>query len=233
MAADIVRIAKAFLITCCVSGAAAATDARIGDVPFHLPPPAGYCELDPVLGTDAQFIGRLHADMTKTGNRLLVISAECTEVKDWRNGKRPDLDHMAQYQTIIGLENEPLPDAPEKMIKNYCTNMHARAGQAFGPAPQGVQERAEQAAKLLNLNEIRFLGVVAEEPSFCYAATLQRFKVDTREATTQVALIATTLLKGKVVQLYLFAPYAGHATIPQLLTQQRANTSRLLRANRD
>src|SRR2546430_2735326 len=101
MATNTVRIATAFLLSCFVSGAVAAADARIGDVPLQLPKPPGYCEMDPVLASDAPLIGRLHATMTKAGNRLLVISADCTELKDWRNGKRHDLDHMAQYQTII------------------------------------------------------------------------------------------------------------------------------------
>src|ERR1700682_3841830 len=101
MVTTIIRIATALLIFCFVSGAAAAADAKIGDVPFHLPQPPGYCEMDPVLASDAPLIGRLHATMTKTGSRLLVISADCAELRDWRNGKRQDLDHMAQYQTII------------------------------------------------------------------------------------------------------------------------------------
>src|SRR5947209_4818692 len=55
------------------------------------------------VGIRRSLIGRLHATMTKTGNRLLVISADCAELREWRNGKRLDLDHMAQYQTIIEL----------------------------------------------------------------------------------------------------------------------------------
>jgi hypothetical protein len=228
------RITTALILMCCLSGAVAAADAKIGDVPLRLPQPAGYCEMDPVLASDAPLIGRLHATMTKTGNRLLVISADCAELKDWRNGERPDLDHMAQYQTILELENEPLPDTPEKMIKNYCANMHGLAGRLSGATgAQSVEARAEEASRFLDLKEIKLLGVVGEEPAVCYAATLQKFKVDTQEATTQMAIIATTLIKGKVVQLYLFAPYTGHATIAQLLAQQRTNMGRLQRANRN
>jgi hypothetical protein len=231
MAITVIRIATAFLIFCFVSGAVAAADAKIGDVPLRLPQPAGYCELDPVLASDAPLIGRLHTTMTKTGNRLLVISADCGELRDWRNGKRQDLDHMAQYQTIIELENEPLPSTPEQMIKNYCANMNTLGSQSTGATAQDAQERAELASKLLRLNEIRFLGVVAEDPFVCYAATLQKFKIDTHDPTTQLAIIATTLLRGKVVQFYLFAPYAGQKSITQLMTQQRTNVGRLQRAN--
>ena len=233
MATNTVRIATAFLLSCFAAGVVVAADAKIGDVPLQLPKPPGYCEMDPVLASDAPFIGRLHARMTKTGNRLLVISADCTELKDWRKGKRLDLDHMAQYQTIIELENEPLPHTPEKMIKNYCANMHGLGDQSMGSSTQDVRERAEQAAGLLKLNEIKFLGVVAEDPLVCYSGTLQKFKVDTGPETTQVTIIATSLLKGKVVQLYLFSPYTGGTSIAQLLAKQRINVGLLQRANRN
>lgn len=233
MATNTVRIAIAFLLSCLMAGAVAAADAKIGDVPLQLPKPPGYCEMDPVLSSDAPLIGRLHATMTKAGNRLLVISADCTELKDWRNGKRLDLDHMAQYQTIIELENEPLPHTPEKLVTNYCANMAIMGDQSTGGSKQDVQERAEQASGLLKLNEIKFLGVVAEDPLVCYSGTLQKFKVDTGPETTQETIIATSLLKGKVVQLYLFAPYTGGKSIAQLLAKQRINVSQLQRANRN
>jgi hypothetical protein len=90
-----------------------------------------------------------------------------------------------------------------------------------------------QAAGLLKLNEIKFLGVVAEDPLVCYSGTLQKFKVDTGPETTQITIIATSLLKGKVVQLYLFAPYTGGQSITQLLAKQRINVGQLQRANRN
>ena len=85
------------------------------------------------------------------------------------------------------------------------------------------QQRAERASRDLKVNEIKLLGMVAEDPLVCYTATMQKFKVEAREETTQVTVIATTLLKSKVVQLYLFAPYAGGTTIAQLLAKQRTN----------
>jgi hypothetical protein len=232
MATRATRFAAVLILSCSLSVAAMAADVRIGDVSLHIPQPTGYCEMDPVLASDGAFIGRLHSTMTKTGNRLLVVSADCSELRDWRNGKRPDLDHMAQYQTIIELENQPLPDTPEKMAKNFCANMDATALRSTDYILPDPQERADRASRDLKLNEIKLLGTVSEDPGVCYTATMQKFKVDGREETTQVTIIATTLLKSKVVQLYLFAPYAAGKTITQLLMKQRANVSQLQRANR-
>jgi hypothetical protein len=228
-----VRLSMALLVFASVSAPATATDVRIGDTPLHLPPPAGYCELDPVLASDAPLIGRIHATIAKTGNRLLVMSAECAELKDWRNGKRQDVDHLAQYQTIIAFESQPLPEEPEKIVQNYCRNMIALGDQAMPGTARGAQKRADQASKLISANEMMFLGVVAEDPLVCYAATLQKFKIDAHEETTQVTIVATTVLKDKVVAYYLFAPYGGRESIVQLLAKHRTNVSQLQRANRD
>jgi hypothetical protein len=228
-----IRFATTLFLSYSLSAAAMAADAKIGDATLHLPQPSGYCEMDPVLASDGAFIGRLHSTMTKTGNRLLVMSADCSELRDWRNGKRPDLDHMAQYQTIIELENQPLPDTPERMAKNFCANMNALAMRPMDFILPDPQERAELASRDLKVNEIKLLGMVAEDPLICYTATMQKFKVEARDHTTQVTIIATTLIKSKVVQLYLFAPYAGGKTIAQLLSKQRTNTGQLQRANRN
>jgi hypothetical protein len=200
MATNIAHIAVAFFVCVFLSRAADATDAKIGDVSLHLPHPTGYCAMDPVLASDGAFIGRLHSSMTKTGNRLLVISAECAELREWRSGKRPDLDHMAQYQTIIELESQPLPDTPEKMAKNFCANMHAMAMRPMDYILPDPQERAER------LNELKLLGMVAEDAGVCYTATVQKFQVEGRDETTQGTVIATTLFKSKVVRSICLHP---------------------------
>jgi hypothetical protein len=228
-----VRWATALLLSCLVSGAAAAADTKIGDVSLNLPPPPGYCEMDVVQASDAHLISNIHAMLGKTGNRLLVLSADCGELREWRAGKRPTLDHMAQYQTVVGFENSPLPDTPDKMILNFCGQLHAAdAESSTGPA-QDVQKRAERAFESLRVNEIRLLGVVGADPLVCYAALLQKFNAESGGEKTQATVFATTVLKGKVVLYYLLAPYVRGETITQMLAKQRTSIGRLQRANRN
>jgi hypothetical protein len=227
------RFPMALLLSYWLWGTAFAADVKIGDTPLRLPQPTGYCEMDPVLASDTPLIGRLHATMAKAGNRLLVMSADCTELRDWRNGKRQDVDHFAQFQTTIAFENEALPETPEKMIQNYCGNMTALGDQAMPGTSRDVNSRAEQASKVIALNDLKFLGVLAEDPLVCYAATLNKFKVKPHEETTQAGIIATTILKGKIVVYHLLAPYVGRESFIQLLAKHRTNVSQLQRANRN
>ena len=46
-----------------------------------------------------------------------------------------------------------------------------------------------------------------------------------------MALFAAMILKGKILLLYLFAPYADRETVTQVLAKQRTNVGQLQRAN--
>ena len=141
---------------------------------------------------------------------------------------------MAQYQTIIELENQPLPDTPEKMTKNFCANMNAMAMRSMDYILPDPQERAERSSKDLKLNEIKLLGMVAEDAARLLhgnGAEIQSGSAAMRQR--KCTIIATTLVKSKVVQLYLFAPYTGGKSIAQLLAKQRINVGQLQRANRN
>src|SRR5262249_14383069 len=105
---------------------AAAADVRIGDVSLRLPQFPGHCEMDPVAAADARLFASLHASLAKMGNRLLVLSADCSELRDWRTGKRLVLEHLAQYQTVIALQDGDQPDPPQVLVDCYCNSMLAQ-----------------------------------------------------------------------------------------------------------
>ena len=112
------RLGAALLfISCLLACAAMAGDIKVGATSLHLVPQPGYCELDVVKASDARLVTAITGLLGRTGNRLLAISADCAELREWRAGKRVGLDHMAQYQTVLGLENDPLPTPPSEAMK--------------------------------------------------------------------------------------------------------------------
>jgi len=219
------------LISCFISLRAAAADITIADVSLHLPQPSGYCAMDPVLASDAPLVANTYSARAKAGGRQLLLSADCSEVKDWRDGKRRSLEHFAQYETPLRAENASLPDIPGNVMRTYCEGMRRSEGAAGGMAAN-AQDRADHFSKMLRQNETLYVGVVAEEPLVCYVATLRKMDAETGDGT-QLCLVASTIIKEKVVLFYLFAPYRGRETISRLLTLQRANIAQLQRANRD
>src|SRR5262245_20190710 len=228
------RLVTALLISCLLSVRAAAHDVRIGEITLALPSLPGHCEMDVVHASDAPLVAKLHASVEKTGHRLLLLSADCRELKEWRDGKRPTLTHMAEYQTVLAFEHARPPDDPEKIIKAFCDQMNTMANELAAANIAVIQDRGEQAVKFIRTNEMKFLGAVPvpDEPQVCYAATVLKFSVEAGDEYTQGTIIATMLLKGKVLLCYLFTPYVGRETLTKLLAKQRANVRQLQRMNR-
>jgi hypothetical protein len=219
------------LVACLLSVRAAAADITIADVSVHLPQHSGYCEMDPVLASDAPLVANAYSARAKAGGRLLLLSADCGEVKEWRNGRRRTLEHFAQYETPLRTEHASLPDSPGNVVRTYCEGMR-QSERAAGGTSANALDRVDLFSKMLRQNETLYVGVVAEEPLVCYVATLRKIEVEATDAA-QLCLVASTIIKEKVVLSYLFAPYRGRETTSRLLAVQRANIAQLQQANRD
>lgn len=219
------------LLACLVAGGAAAKQVKVGPVPVDLPAPQGYCELESTQAADGRLITAIESMLTITGNRLLAFSADCGELRDWRAGRRQLLDHMAQYQTVIRLETEPLTGPADVVISETCKAMRAKGEQILSGIVPNAKARAEEVLKTVKLNEMKFLGVVAEEPLVCYAALLQKFRTQAGTEKTQVAVFATKVVNGKLIYFYLFAPFVDGDTVAKMLAELRVNVGRLNAAN--
>jgi hypothetical protein len=229
-----IRLGTALLFfSCLLAGAARAGDIKVGATSLHLTPQPGYCELDVVKASDARLVAAITGLLGRTGNRLLAISADCDELREWRAGKRPGLDHMAQYQTLLGLENDPLPTAPSEAIKNACNRLRAQGEQQVEGMTLGLKAYAERVLKTVKVNETKFVAVVAEDSLVCYAALLQKFEAQTGGEKIRAITFATMVLRDKVIYSYLIAPYVDGNTLTQMLAKLRANVAKLQAANRN
>ncbi len=210
-----------------------AKEARIGAVAVSLPPPPGYCEMDAAQAADARMLATVNEMLGATGNRLVVASAECKQLKEWRKGKRASIDNLAQYQTLSSLEEGQLSAPPEIAIKELCDQMRAQAEQLMDDVAGNLRDRAEKAMQSVKFEDTKFLGVIAQEPLACYGGLLQKSKAEGGAERGEVTVFATTVIKGKIVYSYLFAPFVGGDTVTAMLAQQKANVGRLHSANAD
>lgn len=226
-----IRAAALAVAAFLLAGFASAKDAAVGTASLTLPPPPDYCEMDVSKTSDARMVNAIEGMLANTGNRLLAVSADCKQLADWRTGKRQLIDNMAQYQTLVAWENGPLPGAPDEVIKATCDQMRTQGDKLVADMTPDIKARAEQVLKTVQVNEMRFLGVVGEEPQACYAALLQKFKTEIGTEKTQVTVFATVIIRGKLVYHYLFAPYVDGNTASTLLAEQQENVRRLRAAN--
>jgi len=206
-------------------------EARVGEAALSLTTPAGQCELDPSKPGDARMLEVTERAVSGVGNQVLGFYADCKQLTDWRTGKRPLLEDFAQYQTLASAASAPGPAAPEEAIKQLCSQQREASEKVVTGIATDMKARIEEAVRGVQLNQVRSLGVVAEDANACYAALVQRFKAETGKDVTIMALFATTFVQGKLVLYYLYSPYRTAQTMPALLAKQKLNVAALLAAN--
>jgi hypothetical protein len=227
------RVFCALVALCLLCWAAVAKQEKVGGVAVNLPPPAGYCELNEAQPGDARMLSVLGGVLEKGGNRLVAMSADCRQLDDWRNGKRPLLANYAQYQTQKASENASLPAAPAEVIKATCQQLRAQGEIIATRMVPDIQKRFDEALTAVRYNESKFLGVLGEDSKACYASLLSRIRAENGADVAQVGMFAVTIIKGKPIFYYLFAPYVGAPGITSQLDQLRRNVAALEAANRN
>jgi hypothetical protein len=208
---------------------AVAKDANVGGTSLKLIPPAGYCDLDESHAADGRLITAIGNLVRGGGNELLAMSANCGQLSDWRSGKRPLLDDIAQYQAPVALMRQTLP--AEQVIGQNCATLRKEGEKLLSGSLPDIKSRVEKTLEQVKISDSSFMGVLAEDATACYAAVLQKMKTEIGTDKTQVGLFAITVVKGKVVFYYLFSPFVGTETVSTMLTMHKANVAALLAAN--
>lgn len=203
-----------------------AKDVTIGSTSISLTAPPGYCELNDTQERDAEIL-KTSRDLLRE-NQLLAAYAECQQLNNVRSGKAPRLDDFVMYFFPLSAANMKLP--PDA-IKQVCAKMREKGEQILAGKVEESTPRVEELVKGIEINETRFVGVLAEEPGVCYSATLQRFALDGREKT-QFNVAAAMVVASKFVHYQLFTPYRDAKTPSEVLTKHKANVSAFLAANR-
>ena len=121
------RLVFVAVLATAATGAIAA-DAVLGGVSIKLPPPKGFCEMSASNPADKRMVTTVGDLVGKAGNKLLVMSADCRQLADWRGDKRPLLDDYAQYQTPTA-QMDQLVASPEATIKETCATLRTQGSE--------------------------------------------------------------------------------------------------------
>jgi len=205
-------------------------DVRIGETSVVLTAPPGQCELDANQPADRSLLQAVGVAIGT--NTLLAMYADCKQLTDWRAGKRGLLEDFAQYQVLTSTIDRPPEGQPAQALKELCGYLRDQGEKMATDMASDLKQRVEQALKDVVVNQLRFLGVVAEDGDACYGAMAQRAKAQTGKDVTIVGLSASAFVKGKLVYYYLFAPYRSGQTVNTLLAKQKLNVAAFLAANK-
>ena len=123
-----------------------------------------------------------------------------------------------------------LPGNAAELINTVCKELRAQGEKIVTGVEQDVRTRYEEVLKNVKLNETRFIGVLGEEPTICYAAVVERVVADGMEKTI-VTVWVTTIVGGKMVYVYQFAPHVSGDSITDVFALVKAQTVRFKAAN--
>ncbi|MFO1173076.1 MAG: caspase family protein [Hyphomicrobiaceae bacterium] len=201
----------------------------IGKTEVGLVLPEGHCELDSSEPADARLISSIRGAIAGT-NELVSSFADCEELKAWRAGTKPTLDNFGQYMTLLQTLNQNI-DAPRpSFVSEVCSQMRATSPAENEALTSKASTRVEAIMEGVKVNEQKMLGVVAEDENGCYAALFQKMLAEVGGEKEIAGVFTTTLVKGKIVYLNLYAPF-GDGVVDRLLTAQKALAKRFVEAN--
>jgi hypothetical protein len=222
------RLAVAALLVTAATASALAAQANIGGASIALPPPRGFCELSASEPSDKRMITTLTDLLEKSGNKLLGMSADCQQLRDWRSNKRQLLDDYAQYQTAIGSMDKP----PSETVAQTCSTLRQEGNKILENQLPDIKTRVESTLTKIKIGETSFLGVLAEDANACYAGLVQKIRTEANTDKTQITVFAVSIIKNKSVFSYRFAVYQNAQTADVVLGKIKADVAALLSANK-
>jgi hypothetical protein len=224
----LIRLTFAALVLAAAISSVLAGNATLGGVSVNLPVPRGFCELsESSNASDKRMITIVGDLLTKSGNKLLAMSADCRQLADWRTAKRQLLDDYAQYQTSLDLIDKP----PSETIQQTCATLRTEGNKIVSDEMPGLKARVEAALKQVKMNQTTFIGVLAEEPRACYAGLIQQIHTGAGTDKTQLSLFAVTAVKNRTIFVYRFTPHTGSDSVIRGIARLKSDVAALYAAN--
>lgn len=199
---------------------AESTSVKLGDVQLSLEPPSGHCFLDAGQPSDARLIGLLQS-IFRAELRMLAGFADCAQLKSWRTGGRKVLDDFGQYLVPVQVLAETYQGSPEPMVQEVCKTMREQGQSLLVANQDDVKKRIKDAMEGAAMNEMTFVGVLAEDSHACYFGSLQKLTTEFGDAKSQANVTSIVFIGGKVMTFNIYAPYDGEFTFTELLDRQK------------
>jgi hypothetical protein len=198
---------------------------RIGSATLQLVLPAGMCQIDTAIPEDAAYVAAIETGLAGT-NKLLGAFADCNQLAQWRGNNKMFVE-FGFYQAPVGvIDAVSTPD----VVADVCRELRSQGEKMLDEAQGDLTLRTQSALKGLQVSQVRSLGVIGEEANVCYSAVMRNVD-DEGEPRLQDMVFALTVLKGKLLFLYVYAPHAGEHAIPALLDRVRVTVNALAAAN--
>ncbi|MFV0367202.1 MAG: hypothetical protein ACK5KM_01960 [Hyphomicrobiaceae bacterium] len=220
----VVASATLFLGTTLSGNISVAEQVNIGGTAVELVAPEGYCALEEAHAADQRLLGVVRIGIGAT-NRLLGMSADCDQLKKIRAGEQSFLVDYLQYQTLTQMMDEELPGEPDTFVKQVCHMLQTQGDQIMAKVGPVITKRIEAAIKNAKINSMNMVGVLAQEPEVCYFGAIIGGVSQAGNKLIQLSIGAVTVANGKLIYVFLYAPYESAQDVDAALTRHKKNVA--------
>jgi hypothetical protein len=215
----------AFAITAATQTQAQEPEASLGGVLVKLPLAPNHCVLNESDPSEQRVISLVRVAQPPA-LRSLLLQTNCSELREWHGGKRKILGDILQYQTMADDRV-----ATENSIARTCASVRARGIVDLSGFTESANKRLAEAALAIKVDEIRFLGVIGEDPAVCYTANLWKFRSDHGDDILGVNGIAVTVIRERFLYFAIGTDYQDRRTLDELLSRLRDGIAVLRSSN--
>ena len=205
--------------------------ADIGGTTVSIPPPGGWCRLEPEKLSDARLAGILSESMERIGNTFIVAYVDCGELERWRSGQQRTLDNYGSVAYGNGFREFEYPGSDASFVAEMRGIVETAGQDYIEDLLERTREVAEDVMPTVKLGEPMHLGIIGEDESSLYLGGLMSIVTEFGDPKVFVYSNGATLLRRKIVYTHLYTGFDDAQVIPRLLNDHKKWTARLRAAN--
>ena len=179
--------------------------------------PKGYCNLNPNNLSDVRLIDYLK-DANRNNNKVLVVFADCEQLKLWRAGSYSSLDEYGYILAPLSMINKKT----KMSISNYLGLIEGVLKESnakiLNKAVGKTRVVLGRHFKLAKLNKVTTLGLFSIDDNALYTGMLAYTNNESGESKFMVGITSMTLVNGKAINLYLWKKHISKRTVYELET---------------
>jgi hypothetical protein len=220
-------------IACHAGLADAATQVRpVAGKNVELIVPDGFCIPDPQNSADTNFVQGLANLMKNAGSVLVQTFLGCEDQKRRRASAAVNIyDYIAYYYPSSG-EREVLDGDRVARRKTLCDQTRSQ-NLEVKDVQQSVAKSAEELRRNIAINNIKELGVLAEDEHGCYLGLLVGVAGGKNNTYLVHVIVAATILHGKSLFFGLYSKYEDETGAAQSLRRAQSIATELDSKNPD
>lgn len=224
------KLLLTWLFILLIPSIANAADISISSARIFIPIPKGYCLLKSSEPSDSRLIQYLE-DTNQELNKVLMIFADCGQLKLWRNGELPNLDDYGYVLTPKSLINRKLDMSTRSYLFEVRKAFKAKGVELLNRNVENLGIFLNKHFPTMQLNETKNLGILSQDNNAIYCGILQNLQSEENKSKHMAGIMAMSLVKGKSVIFYLWKRYKGERTVYDLEALTSSWVSRTIAGN--